>query len=57
MRSATFTTLRELTFVEEQYDQPWAKDLKAVFLEMRTAVEQARTQGQTRLPAPQRACA
>ena len=27
--------LRELTFVEEQYDQPWAKDLKTLLVEMR----------------------
>lgn len=46
--------LRELTFVEEQYQQPWAKDLKALLLEMRTATEQARAQGQTRLHASQR---
>ena len=46
--------LRELTFVEEQYDQPWAKDLKTLLVEMRTATERARAQGQTRLPASQR---
>jgi transposase len=34
--------LRELTWLEEQYDQTWAKDLKALLLEMRTATEQAR---------------
>jgi transposase len=37
--------LRELTFLEEQYQQAWAKDLKAVLLEMKTAVEQARAAG------------
>ena len=41
--------LRELTFVEEQYQQPWARDLKDLLLEMRAATEQARTQGQARL--------
>lgn len=46
--------LRELTFVEEQYDQPWANDLTALLLEMRAATEQARSQGQTRLPSPER---
>ncbi len=46
--------LRELTFVEEQYQQPWARDLKGLLLEMRAATEQARTQGQARLPALQR---
>ena len=43
--------LRELTFVEEQYDQPWAKDLKALLLEMRAAAEQARAQGCRGFPA------
>jgi transposase len=47
--------LRELTFVEEQYHQPWANDLKALLLAMRTATEQARAQGQTRLAPAQRA--
>lgn len=46
--------LRELTFVEEQYDQAWAKDLKALLLEMRAATEQARAAGQARLPAAPR---
>jgi transposase len=46
--------LRELTFVEEQYQQPWATDLKALLLEMRAATEQARAPGQACLPAAQR---
>ncbi len=46
--------LRELTFVEEQYQQPWAKDLKDLLLEMQAATEQARAQGRSRLPATQR---
>lgn len=46
--------LRELTFVEEQYDQRWASDLKDLLLEMRTATEQARTQGLARLLTSQR---
>lgn len=46
--------LRELTFVEEQYEQPWAKGLKALLLAMRAATEQARAHGQTRLATPQR---
>jgi transposase len=46
--------LRELTFVEEQYQQPWAKQLKDLLWQMRTATDQARTQGQARLPASQR---
>ena len=43
--------LRELTFIEEQYQQSWAKDLKALLLEMRTATDQARRCGQARLLA------
>ncbi|HEX8035726.1 MAG TPA: IS66 family transposase [Ktedonobacterales bacterium] len=43
--------LRELTFLEAQYQQGWAKDLKALLLEMKAAVEQARTLGHSRLPA------
>jgi transposase len=46
--------LRELTFLEEQYQQPWAKELKGVLLEMKTAVEQARTDGLRQLPSPTR---
>ena len=46
--------LRELTFVEEQYEQSWAKDRKALLLEMRAATEQAREQGQPGLPVSQR---
>jgi transposase len=34
--------LRELTFLEEEYQQIWAKDLKALLLEMKAATEQAR---------------
>ncbi|MGH2487312.1 MAG: IS66 family transposase, partial [Ktedonobacterales bacterium] len=47
--------LRELTFVEEQYQQAWAKDLKGLLREMKAATEQARAQGQTRLPSQQHA--
>lgn len=46
--------LRELTFVEEQYDQLWARDLKDLLLEMRTATERARAHGLAQLPALQR---
>jgi transposase len=41
--------LRELTFVEEEYHQAWAKQLKTLLLEMKAAVEQARTRGEPRL--------
>ncbi len=41
--------LRELTFLEEHYRQSWAKDLKALLLEMKAAVEQARAAGQRHL--------
>jgi transposase len=42
--------LRELTFLDEQYHQAWAKDLKGL-LQMKTATERARTQADARLPA------
>jgi transposase len=43
--------LRELTFIEEQLGQPWAKDLKTVLCEIKQAVDTARGQGLTALPA------
>jgi len=46
--------LRELTFLEEEYAQRWAKDLKDLLRAMRAAAEQARAQGQRRLTAAQR---
>ncbi len=42
--------LRELTFLEEQYQQVWAKELKTLLREMKTAVEQARAAGLCSLP-------
>jgi len=47
--------LRELTFVEEQYHQNWATQLKALLREMKGAVEWARASGLRRLPAAARA--
>jgi transposase len=41
--------LRELTFLEEAYDQAWAKELKGALLEMKAAVEAARLRGAERL--------
>jgi transposase len=46
--------LRELTFLEEHYQQGWANDLKQLLLEMKAATDQARTHGLARLPAPPR---
>jgi transposase len=37
--------LRELTLLEEAYQQGWASDLKALLREMKTATDQARTLG------------
>ena len=47
--------LRELTFLEEQYEQDWAKEMKTLLLEMKTATEQARADGLSQLPATTRA--
>jgi len=46
--------LRELTFVEEQYHQRWATELKALLREMKGAVDWARASGLRRLPAASR---
>jgi len=50
----TIHHLRELTFVEEEYHQAWATDLKALLLEMKAAVEQARARGDERPSAAER---
>jgi transposase len=47
--------LRELTFLEEQYQQSWATELKALLREMKAATEQAREEGLSALPTATRA--
>ncbi len=47
--------LRELTFLEEQYQQTWAKELKTLLREMKATVEQARADGLRSLPTAVRA--
>lgn len=47
--------LREVTFLEEQYDQVWAKELKDLLCEMKIATDEARGQGRSCLDREQRA--
>ncbi len=42
--------LRELTFLEEEYEQAWAAQLKALLRQMRVATDQARGQGLAQVP-------
>ncbi len=51
MRSVWFISLAELTFIWEQFDQGWAKEMKVLLLSIKACVEQAREQGLTSLPA------
>jgi transposase len=44
--------LRELTFVEEELGQAWAKDLQALLREIKQAVDTARRQGHPALAPP-----
>ena len=46
--------LRELTFIEEQYQQPWASELKELLLTVNAAVDHAQQQGRRRLYGPER---
>jgi len=41
--------LRELTLVEEELKQPWARNMKDLLLDMKAKVEQARASGQQEL--------
>ena len=45
--------LRDLTFVEEVMNAPWATEMKALLLDMKQAVQEARTAGRTSLSAEQ----
>ena len=47
--------LRELTYVEEQFEQPWAAEMKTVLLDMKAATEAARAQGVSHLARATRA--
>ena len=46
--------LRELTFIEEQYGQPWASELQDLLLRVKKAVEDAVRAGRRRLYGPER---
>jgi transposase len=47
--------LRELTFLEEQYQQGWAAQMKGLLREMKAATDQARASGQLHLASRMRA--
>jgi transposase len=47
--------LRELTFLEEQYQQAWAADMKTLLREMKVATDHARSGGQLGLSPTRRA--
>lgn len=45
--------LRELTVLEEAYQQTWATAMKALLREMKAATDHARTRGDRHLPPPE----
>ena len=45
--------LRELTFIEEQYEQDWADGMSKLLVEIKDAVDTAKMQGQISLTGPQ----
>jgi transposase len=47
--------LRELTFLEEQYQQAWAGEMKMLLREMKAVTQDMRRGGHVRLPAAERA--
>ncbi len=48
--------LRELIFLEEQGDQPWATAMKRLLLDIKAQVDQVKAQGQTGLAMPLQQC-
>jgi transposase len=46
--------LRSLNFIEERYQQTWAKDLAKLLSKIKQTVDQAKGQGQTQLPEKQK---
>lgn len=46
--------VRELTFIQEQYQQHWAKQMKELLLEIKAQVDLARSQGKAVLPRAMR---
>ena len=44
-----------MTYLEEQYDQSWASEMKTLLREMKVATDAARDPGASHLPANQRA--